>query len=233
MITVEITYKPENSEETINVKKDFNLLNDSIRYLNLELNFDRQYNNLGILETRNGKLYITAKNIQLKIPRPREDNGEIKYYKNYLIPKEYKEEFQIGCLQIKIIRLLDNKIRFQSNFRDTVVYNAMNASYNYCEFTKNDCEIPKLFGRELGRFPGKIFKSNEEPEDCSISTKHCYCGYDSKKDLFYLIDFGSTGKGSLNGTFAQLTKSTREIVENSEFVIETEYNRIQLSIVFN
>ena len=53
-----------------------------------------------------------------------------------------------------------------------------------------------------------------EMKDDRVSTDHCYFGYDSTNCLFFVIDYGSLGNGSTNGTYIKL-KSQHNLIKRN------------------
>ena len=51
----------------------------------------------------------------------------------------------------------------------------------------------------------------EDFNDETMSNSHCYVGYKADLQMFYVIDYGSTGEGSSNGTYVKAKNTILEI----------------------
>ena len=131
-----------------------------------------------------GKGFISSNCAYVRIQPPFNSN----YVKCYINPNHSENEFLIGKTVCQLTLTEDGfdiiasrrdnhyKVRGYSRSRDNLVLLSRSSD---------------LFGRQ-------------EMFDDKMSTNHCYCGYDTEKNLLFLIDYGSNGEGSTNGTYIKI-----------------------------
>ena len=51
-----------------------------------------------------------------------------------------------------------------------------------------------------------------------MSSSHCYVGYNLEMQMFYLMDHGSSGNGSSNGTYVKVKDSIIELKKDKNSI---------------
>ena len=195
---------------------------DKILYLNSKQNLEESSDNFGIIEISSGKVYFTPLVFCLiRAKKPYKENGKLSYNKLFMEKKKLKEEIQIGGINLKITRLENYNLQFYLYQRRNQNGEVIRNDISFTNSNIKQFQNPVLLGSETGLFPGQI------PEaEGNISKKHCYLGYDFDKNLFYVVDYGTIGEGSSNGTFVVLTKNTLEISDECAFIVYN-YENVQ------
>ena len=151
------------------------------------------------------KLVVKSKVAYLDVPHP--ENAQP--FGFFINPEYHEEEILLGTVQIRFY-----KIKNKNN--ETYSYGLVaqrigdEASKRYAKCTN----LKNIF--LLGRGSDLL----ESFHDQNISSSHCFVGFEQKCDMFYVLDYGRDGKGTVNGTQVKIKeKSPYEIMNDSSLRI--------------
>ena len=154
------------------------------------------------VEIKNGECFIQSPNSYVEIPK--HSNGEP--YAYYIDTNLYENELSIG--------------------KSIVNFNLSNGNSKYELYVKKRNLKLKVKGVPQNLNDVLLLSKNSKLfqfiGDNSISGKHCYIGYDNHINAFFVIDYGSNGKGSTNGTYVKMKNLKFQVRKHTIFRINYE-----------
>lgn len=160
----------------------------------------------------NGKLFINSKDAYMQAQPPFNGNA----YTFFINPQYFENEITIGITSLKF-RLIENDTKFE------VISRKRDAKYLFKGVANNITDVVK-FARNSEIFSHMV--------DDKMSSNHCYFGYSTEFKMFFVIDYGSSGQGSTNGTHVKIKDINFQIKKDSKFRI-LKQNAVDYQIEVN